>query len=117
MLAANVINIDRMIVKNRLPNLGYDIDYNYIARLSDDAWEIWPWLLDKADEKTANLVPGEASEWKWVYVEMGMKLDRLEKLKANNWGKWAGWNGTSVKAAETIEKLKERIEKKRRTFF
>lgn len=104
-LVANVANIDKMVVKYKLPNLGYGIDYRYISELSYDAHEMWPWLLDETDEKL-----GGSPQRRWVYYALRLKADRLKERKANNWARWAGWNGTAVKAEKTIEKLKERLD-------
>ncbi|MFA5828759.1 MAG: DUF4173 domain-containing protein [Candidatus Shapirobacteria bacterium] len=104
-LLANIANIDRMVVKNRLPNLGYGIDYIYVSELSYDAHEIWPWLLDETDEKLRG-----APERRWVYYGLRAKADRLKGERERNFANWAGWNGTAVEAEKTMEKLRERLD-------
>lgn len=52
LMLMQLTNIDYLIAVVKKPNLGYGIDYPYIARLSSDAWSGWDEALNASSQQS-----------------------------------------------------------------
>lgn len=100
----NLINIDYTVGVVKKPNLGYGIDYPYIANLSSDAWPAW-------EETLSYFETTSTCSWRerTAILDLQGKLKRLRKQSENAWHNGGAWVASDMQALRFLEKNSTRL--------
>jgi hypothetical protein len=102
----HIINIDHTVDSYKKPNLGAEVDYPYIAKLSSDAWPVW-------DEALAYFENSPTCSWQEASAISSLKFDQdlYNNRSKNFWHNGGAWSSSDSQALDFLNKNIDRINK------
>lgn len=113
LIGINIFNIDRTIAVTRPAKMAQGVDYEYMARLSNDAVEGWEDMFkDIEDRINKNEVTSveEIGRLRYILNRVNDKEKQLELQSQNQWNFGGAWNASDAKAWEFLKTNRDRRE-------